>query len=238
MRILIYCPTYRCEEETRRAIDAICEHSHHQHGIQVFYDHENVQGVDERQAILWKYSRAQRIFRAWDADAMLIVEDDIIPPADTLEKLIAAGGDMAFGLYLFRRTNNPVLNASRYIHGSDQRWPDESLTLHPDTLKEVWGKVIRVSGLGLGCLLVHKHVMHGVNFRDGGNVHCDYSFGCDVLRAGYTIMCDTSVLCGHKCPDGRILWPANPAPGKPGENPPDNLGYTVTHGKPSTWHQP
>lgn len=223
MRVLIYCPTYRCEMETRVAIDAICARSHHTHGIQVFYDHENPHTGDDRQTVLWKYSRAQRLFRGWDADAMLVIEDDIIPPPDALEKLIAAGGDMAFGLYLFRRTQRPVVNACRYVAGNT--WPDESLSLHPEALAAAWGKVIRVSGLGLGCLLIHRHVLHGVQFRDAGNTYCDFSFGVDVLRAGYEIRCDLSVLCGHKCPDGTILWPTQ-------------SGHTITQGEPSTWHLP
>ena len=206
MRILIYCPVYRLEPET---VHAILTLDRGEHAIQVLFDHENPPGGDERLTILYKYSRMRGLLLARDIetgfDAVLIIESDIIPPKDALLKLVDCNSDLATGLYMFRRSEPYVCNAARYIPGKD--WADQSYSLFPDDLLKIWGKKIRVSGLGIGCILIQRHVMEGVPFVDCSQVHCDWGFSRDVLRRGYKTICDMSIICGHKRPDGMIIWP-------------------------------
>lgn len=201
MRILIYCPVYRLEPETLHAILTL---ERGDHGVQILFDYENPPG-DERLTILYKYSRMRATVLARDFDAVLIIESDIIPPKDALTKLVDCGSDLATGLYMFRRSKPYVCNAARYIQGHD--WADQSYSIFPDDLLKVWGKKIRVSGLGIGCILIKRHVLEAVSFVDCGQCHCDWGFSRDVLRCGYKTICDMSIICGHKRPDGMIIWP-------------------------------
>lgn len=201
-KILIFCPTYRLEPET---VDAIMA-QRHDFLLDVTFTRWNP-GGDDRNAILWQYSKARRTVLTCGYDALFIIESDVIPPADALQKLLKVDADIASGLYVFRRQEQAVVNACRYIPGHD--WPEQSYSFFPDDFERLFGKTIRTSGLGIGCTLIHRHVLEGIAFRDGGVAHCDYTLARDALVAGYSMKVDTSILCGHKRPDGVILYPTS-----------------------------
>ena len=52
-------------------------------------------------------------------------------------------------------------------------------------------------------------VLASIDFRmDRANgAHCDSHFTIDVMKAGYSMMADFRVICGHKDEKGTILWP-------------------------------
>lgn len=201
MKILVFCPTYRLESET---VDAIFRQEWDD-VMDVMFSRWNPPGND-RNVILWQYSRAEGLLKTRQYDALFCVESDVIPPPDALQKLVALEKDVANGLYMFRR-GPPVANSIRYIEGCS--WPDQSYSLIDQgrEMATVWGKTIRVSGLGLGCSLIRRHVFESVHFRASDTTHCDWGFAADCLQRGYEMWCDMSVVCGHKKPDGEILWP-------------------------------
>jgi hypothetical protein len=140
---------------------------------------------------------------------MLVIESDIIPPADTLKRLAAIDADLAYGAYVFRQS--PVVNIMEFYHEGALN-VGESLTV-----RGLWGGakkkgVINCSGAGLGCVLIKRHVLEAVEFRVSSlptaRVHCDSWFTCDVYEKGYTMKADCNVLCGHKDEDGTIIWPS------------------------------
>jgi len=207
MRVLIYTPVYRLEPETVQALLTLdragCD-------VQMMFDYENPPR-GENDTILYKYQRVQAMFKRGDWDAMLVVESDVIPPVDALARLLAVqrdhNADIVNGLYYFRRGNAPVANAIRMTR--DAKWVDQSWSLFPNDKHRWVNQVIPTTGLGLGCSLIMAHVMHGVAFRSGGETACDWSFANDCLAGGYKIYSDTAVRCGHKMPDGSIIWPDN-----------------------------
>lgn len=210
MRVLVFCPTKRLEPETVKAIFALTGEP-----IDFLFTrdnpHQGEPGADMRhgqagkQNILHNYRKGRRLALEGGYDAMLCVESDIIPPADALTRLLAIEGDVVHGTYMFR-SGEPVINVARYAQTPG--CPDVSLRYHPGVLRAQWGKPIRCTGLGLGCTLIHRRVLERVDFRlaeEGG--HCDWAFACDALSAGFSLWADLGLLCGHKRPDGVILWP-------------------------------
>lgn len=205
MRVLGFCPTYRVEPETVAALIAQEWHG----AYDVLFTRDNPHPSDDRGRanILHNYQKGRRAFLDGGYDALFIVESDILPPSDALEKLAACDSDLAYGLYLFRN-HEPLgsftCNVYRYTGGP---YPDQPLTTFFDEYREAWGKVIPCSGSGLGCVLIQREVLVSTDFR-GSNAHCDTAFTDDVWRAGYSMKADMSVVCGHKFPSGAVVWPA------------------------------
>lgn len=212
MRVLLFCPTKRLEPETVKAVFALQGEP-----VDFLFTRDNPHvgeaGVDARygeagkQNILHNYRKGRRAALDGGYDAMLCLESDIIPPPDALSRLLAIEGDVNHGTYMFRSGSEPVINIAR--HARTAGCPDVSLRYHPLVLRAQWGNVIPCTGLGLGCTLIHRRVLEQVDFRlapEGG--HCDWAFACDAISGGWRLMADLGLHCGHKRPDGVILWPS------------------------------
>jgi hypothetical protein len=155
---------------------------------------------------------------------MLTIESDMLPPPDAIERLAAVDADVALGLYLFRHGPPFVLNALRR---EGLRNPGQSLTLFPGQLAAAWKEgIVETGGAGLGCTFIRRHVLEKIDFRNAHGGHCDWHFTADCLRAGFTHKVDFGVMCGHKRPDGMILWPDR------------DEGFTITTGEPSPYDMP
>ena len=215
MRTLLFCPTYRLEPETVNAIFRLKQVG----GMDVFFTRDNPTS-DRKENILYNYQRGRKVFLEGGYDFLLVIESDMIPPADALERLSRVHADIALGLYMFRH-GNPMLNALRL-----EGWknPGQSLSLFPGEVKAAWKKgIIRTGGAGLGCALIQRRVLEKISFRNAKGGDCDWHFTSDCLREGYVHKVDFNVQCGHKRPDGVILWPTV-------------QGYDITQGIPSSWN--
>lgn len=158
-----------------------------------------------REDILYQYRRGRELFLNSDCDYMLVIESDIIPPADTLVKLMELDADCAYGVYVFRKS--PVVNIyEKYYPGAKNQ--GSSLSLQPEKLRRaVEARRLECTGGGLGCVLIKRHVLELIDFRLEPNAHCDTWFGRDVFHNDMLQMADMSVVCAHKREDGSLLWP-------------------------------
>lgn len=223
MDVLVFCPVYRLEPETVKAIFAL----EWDGPISYLFQRDNpvtdaeISPAVEDQHIrarikgvrnhYHQYQRGREAFLNGSYDAMLVIESDIIPPPDALKRLAALDADVAYGVYVFRR--NQVINIfERYPQPA--RNPGESLSLHPQKLqKALRDGVVECSGAGLGCVLIRRHVLERFPFRIlsedmNPQVHCDTWFTADVYSAGLTMKADMTVVCGHKDENGEVLWPS------------------------------
>jgi hypothetical protein len=157
---------------------------------------------------LHQYQRIRQHFLAGPYDALLVVESDIIPPADALRKLAAVQADAAYGVYRFRESD--VINIfERYPGAETPRNVGQSLSIKPALKKRaVQRQVWPCSGGGLGIVLLRRPVLERIDFRLEETAHCDTYFTRDVLRAGFGQVAEMSVICGHVHEDGRVLWPS------------------------------
>jgi hypothetical protein len=199
--ILIFCPTARLEPETVRAIfdqdyTGPCD---------VMFTLDNPYGHatldDDYDNILHNYRKMRRMMLAGDYQAVWCVESDILPPRDALRKLLAVDGDTVGGLYALR--NGKPHPANVFSLGAEpgiDRWMDW------DEIARRWGQVIETGGTCLGCVLIRREVLEQVDFRSAKPCACDTGLMQDLYRLGKRQMCDLSVVCGHKQPDGMILW--------------------------------
>ena len=161
---------------------------------------------DRRESILHHYQKGRTAFLAGDFDYFLTIESDIVPPPDTITRLMALDCDVAYAVAQLR--SSPVINIFEKYPGG--RNPGSSLTFKPRLLESARrAGVYDCSGGGLGCVLIRRHVLEDIDFRlipkDGA--YCDTYFNRDVLQGGYSQKADMNLLCDHIDDDGTVLRP-------------------------------
>ena len=211
--VLVFTPVLRLEPETIESIFALEWGGPLSFLFQRDNPHPEQRDKLKRRVMnhLHQFARGREVFLAGSFDAMLIIESDIIPPMDTLQKLAALDADLAYGVYRFRVSN--VINIFEMIPARPRN-VGESLSIRPGSLAAaVKAGIVDCSGAGFGCVLIKRDVLEQVPFRvewprNGG--HCDTPFVRDVYRKGFTQKADMTVICGHKDEEGQVLWPELP----------------------------
>jgi hypothetical protein len=186
--------------------------------------------ADPYENVTHQHNKARQMVLNGDYDALLSIEADMIIPPDTIDKLINADADIAYGLYIWRH-HKPRWSAYKTLG----MWGGESVSLNHngEDVRKTWGKIIDVAGLGMGCTLIKRNVLHHLPFRlhDGQRswitdeyaddfkkmgidphrehkkmVCDDWLFAMDAQHFGFTQRANLSVVCGHISNDS-ILWP-------------------------------
>lgn len=215
--VLVFVPVYRLEPETVAAVLELKWDG----AISTLFQRDNPHPPqrDELKRKVFnhfhQYQRGREIFLHGKYDAMLIIESDIIPPADALQRLAAVGTDVAYGVYRFRGTDIiNIFERYRERNGIPPRNVGESLSVRHKIYKQaVRQGVYPCSGAGFGCVLIKRQVLEQVQFRveyPKNGAYCDTWWTEDVYRAGFTMAADMGVICGHKDVNGEVLWPKMP----------------------------
>lgn len=216
MRILVEVPTYDgriapCTSESLWRLDK-CGHE-----------------VDYRPRVGYGVGMARNriVADALDAgyDRVLMVDNDIELPGDALRNLLDHGcAPLVMGYYLNRYSRAEGRFLTLYKEGPGWRMfaADELAEMREDGITEV-----KVKGGGLGCALFHPHMFERLpfpwfqwtdlareperassvydcadSFKSGGE---DINF-CNLARAaGYDIIADPRVACGHEFRG--VMWP-------------------------------
>lgn len=134
--------------------------------------------------------RARKITLAFDYDYLFIVESDMIVPPHSLNGLLEADADVAVGLYRIRKTEHfcHVINGRFIVLEKD--------FTHNQTM-------LPVDRLGLGCVLLTRKVVEAVPFplkAEG----IDIEYSDRVKNAGFKVVCNCQVRCGHIDRDGSV----------------------------------
>lgn len=219
--VMVFTPVYRLEPET---VEAVLDLEWDGPITWVFQEDNPIpsrpkfvemKGEDRQAGVknhLHQYIRGRELFLNSRCEALLVVESDIVPPTDALKRLAALDCDVAYGVYVFRKSQ--VANIFERYPGA-ARNTGESLSLHPRKWEAARrAGVVECSGGGLGCTLIKRHVLEQIDFRAATEegkpsfVFCDSQFTEDVYRAGFSMMADTALFCGHVTEDGTVLWPS------------------------------
>lgn len=201
-RVLVVCPTYRLERETVHRIFAL----EWAGPLDFYFTRDNPYPGDVQHGyanILHNLTKARAHCLRGNYDAMLIVESDMVPPANALESLSRIDADVAGGLYMMRHGLTPVANAFVYVQGQN----DPGTWMPTQELYDVWGDCVRTNGVCFGVTLIHRHVLEAIPFSMHESAAPDWPFMTNCNARGYVTVCDTSVQCGHIKPDGTTLWP-------------------------------
>lgn len=134
-------------------------------------------------------------------DYFLSLEQDIIPPRNVIERLLAHKKDVVSGVYF----------AVNFFKGKNRLMPlvwvdfDEKTKrmFYVDSARLWSNDLFEISASGLGCMLIHKDVLKDTEFRyvKGDEGFDDVWFCKDLREKGIKIYCDTSLKCRHLIKD-------------------------------------
>lgn len=200
--VLCVTPHNRLEPDTLQAIFTQTYAGSIDHHL-TRHNPELVPGMN----IVAAYQRLRALFLAGPYTDLWIVENDIIPPPDALEKLLAVEADMVYGVYCFRR-GTPVVNVMRHD-------TTDPLTNEAGYWRAAFeaGRVVECAGLGFGCTLIRRPVLERFEMRTRiGGGDTDTELARDVKAAGLVQRAHLGVVCGHIRPNHETLWPTAKPP--------------------------
>jgi hypothetical protein len=133
---------------------------------------------------------------------VFFLDDDVIPPADALLRLLTHGKDVASGLYY--RRQEPICPVAMKLDGQGKaQWVT---SWNPPAC------LLEVDLVGSGCLLIHRRVLDGMTSpwfeweigkpepavpRGRGAMSEDFAFCMNAKAAGFKVHLDTSIRCEH-----------------------------------------
>ncbi|WP_161602074.1 glycosyltransferase family 2 protein [Tautonia marina] len=142
--------------------------------------------VNHRVGAIWN-----RIGQLAQTDLIWCLEDDVIPPADALDRLLDRMGPTVDGVTANYR--------SRVVPGCSVAWRYTNLETGELVHLEGGAGLEPIGGTGLGCALVRRGVFREGPARSGGEaVGYDCNLWLDVARRGGTVLIDWELRCEHR----------------------------------------
>ncbi len=119
-------------------------------------------------------------------------DSDMVPPRDTVTRLLATGCDVVGGLYVGR-----VFGPGEIVYGMECGYMDRD---NSPIIPEVVDALAAVDWVGAGALLVRRHVLEALApgpWFGAGLDQDDIDFCTRARRAGYQVHVDGRVSVGH-----------------------------------------
>jgi len=157
----------------------------------------------------------QRIVKDLKKDWVFFMDSDQTFPPEALKRLMSWNQPIVSGL-VFKRTGEPIPLIYRYAYEADIGHLYKPMTMevgeYLERHKEYLGNntavvgppyaLLECDGIGLGCCLIHRRVFEALEppyfkWDDGATAGEDFYFCRKVQEAGFKIMADPSVICGH-----------------------------------------
>ena len=133
-------------------------------------------------------------------DYLLVLDQDIIPPRDVIERLISHKKEAISALYF---GHHNVLNEENRIVAFAWVFMER---------EEHWGKVrylkenemfgddlIEIAFAGMGCILLSRNILERIEFRYDTSIDAwdDRWLGYDIHKQGFNFYLDSNVKCKH-----------------------------------------
>lgn len=202
MKLAIICPL--ASQVQSQAVDAIIE--------TIVQCERFVATTEEPKRVtrLFFHRGQTAMARAWlgseaaqaGAEWFLWLDDDMIPPDDVLEKLLAHGKNIVSATY-FSRSHSTATGDGQYpICAFTMTDPKTGKPFAPPPLEPRGLKEVQI--VGFGCLLMHRTVWDdvwklsgGSPFRTEAELTEDVYFLNFARKAGHSVWLDTSLVAGH-----------------------------------------
>lgn len=142
------------------------------------------------------------------ADYIFFIDDDVLPPINTITKLLSHDKDIVCGLYFAKQEPHfPQIFLKNYEDDLSKDDPTPKWTGRYDCIENYKrDALIEIDTCGAGCMLIKADVFKKLKLpyfqyipkgEDTPRKGEDFYF-CEKARdAGYKIYCDTSIICKH-----------------------------------------
>ncbi len=145
-------------------------------------------------------------------DYLFCLDQDVVPPADILERLISHSKKIITGVYfnnftkLDPRTMQSITKKIPILWVKSPSNPLKAFPVRMDVVQS--GKLIKIDMCGTGCILIHRDILKEITFRcEDYKEGVDDVFFCqDALKLGFEIWADCSVICDHLVDQRPMQW--------------------------------
>ena len=155
---------------------------------------------DFRGRMVTSHNKIREEFLKSKADYLFILDQDVIPQKDIIERLVSHGKDVVVGLYkLYLDTGQTdaeksALNCCWRTRGELKNGIVRTKWLEDELLNT--GLIEWDGGFATGSVLLSRRVMEDTVFRHEGHLQ-DSIFWKDVANRGYTVYVDTDIMSEH-----------------------------------------
>ncbi|MFH0751971.1 MAG: hypothetical protein V1914_00035, partial [archaeon] len=131
-------------------------------------------------------------------DYFFSLEQDVIPPKDIIDRLLAPKKDVITGVYFKPWEDGSDKEPVAMAWVKHPTLPDKMVPVRRDIIHG--NSMVKIHFCGLGCVLIHRKVLEKVKFRydlkkcKGTD---DMFFCMDSREKGFDIYVDTSIKCRH-----------------------------------------
>lgn len=151
-----------------------------------------------------------------ETDYVLMVDNDVVLPHDTLKWLLEDAQDVCLGYYAHRNADNQYNFHTSICRLGYYDYPLESeyTAAQMKDFKRQGKYKFRIHGGGMGCALIKTDVFRRtqypwfdwVNYKDKSRMLSEDLYFCEVCRkAGIPIFTDSRAACGHLF--RHVQWP-------------------------------
>ena len=223
LRVLVGCPTHRCKDYCLEAYAKAVKSLSYNGFDVLLVDNSptdeyfekikslglNVMRGPQFDTAIQRIISSRNLLRKYAIenkyDYLLSLEQDVIPSADIIKRLLSHQKKVISGVYF-----NLQKNLSGKVVPLAMLWSkvegEIGIPLSEDMIFEKPG-LYEVQACGLGAVLIAREVLEKVEFRAGtklGEGWDDMFFCRDAKALGYKIFADTSVMCQHATtPEGK-----------------------------------
>lgn len=155
-----------------------------------------------RKGIAMGQNYARKLAIEGNYDYMMSLESDIIPPPDTVQRLIRSNKDVITGLYHIGDANKgqraPCITMSKF---NEKLGAYGTRLLAADEWENyIYKGIKKVEAGGFGCCLIHKSIFTKIGFYyfDELKGHSDIFFFNDCFRQKIGVFVDTDIVCAHR----------------------------------------
>ena len=143
-------------------------------------------------------------------DFLLILDQDVLPPKDAIDRLISHDKGIVYGLYFGHHVLDDGINevmpfAWAFKKGKKGHW-GKVRYLNPDEYNN--SKLVEVAFCGGGCIMIKSNVLEKIKFRYSTKIDAwdDRWLGYDAHKNKFEVYLDPTVKCRHLYMKRPFVW--------------------------------
>ena len=133
-----------------------------------------------------------------DFDYIFFLDQDTIPPEDSIERFLKHNKKALCGICFSRRAfvaGKPIFTPNVYkVILSDKELPDMKELTQEEIFSNELHEVVSCGG---ACIFIHKDIFKKVRFKEDLKQFEDRWFCIDLYKNKIPLFCDTSIKCKH-----------------------------------------